>query len=479
MAADGPEAMIDPEKMVRSHWLREALAAEPARPEPLSGDIRADICIVGGGFTGMWTALRIKALEPAAEIVMIERDICGGGASGRNGGFALTWASKASLLLGVCGAQETARLVRESETAVAAIGHFCAEHGIDAHFRQDGWLWTATNRAQLGAWRAAVDTLDRLGLHPFEELTPEEARNRGGSARYLAGVYEATPATLQPALLARGLRRICAEKGVRIHEGTPMCALDRTVRPVVHTPNGRIAAGKVVLALNAWAHELPEFRRLVMPICVDAFATEPIPERLARLGWTDGLAISDSRLLLDYYRTTLDGRIAWGKGGGGIPFAGRLGGRYDTASRRTPEVRAGMLRTYPELADVPLAAAWRGPATRTVTGLPMFGRMAGAPAIVYGHGYIGNGVAPSHTGGKILAALALDRRDEWSDSPLVGATGSALPREPVRYIGGTLVRAAAKRKDRAEDEGRAPSWPVRRLAALAPAGMTVLEGDEA
>lgn len=464
--------------MVRSHWLREALAAEAAQPEPLSGDIRVDVCIVGGGFTGLWTALHIKALEPAAEVVIIERDICGGGASGRNGGFALTWSAKAPLLLGVCGAQETVRLIRESENAVSAIGRFCAAHGIESQFRQDGWLWTATNQAQLGAWRAAVDTLDRLGLHPFEELSAEDAQRRGGSDRYLAGVYEATPATLQPALLARGLRRVCAEKGVRIHESTPMCALERTAKPVVHTPHGRVAADKVVLALNAWAHELPEFRRLVLPVCVDAFATEPIPEQLARLGWTDGLSISDSRLLLDYYRTTLDGRIAWGKGGGGFPSAGRLGGRYDTASRRTAEVRAGMLRSYPELAEVAIAAAWRGPATRTVTGLPMFGRMAEAPAIVYGHGYIGNGVAPSHNGGKFLASLALDRRDEWSESPLVGATGTLLPREPLRSIGGALVRAATVRKDRAEDEDRKPSWPVRRLAALAPAGMTVLDRDE-
>ncbi len=466
------------DQRVRSYWLREALAREPARVEPLSGDLRCDVCIVGGGYTGMWTALHIKAIDPAVEVAIIERDICGGGASGRNGGFVLTWSSKAPLLLGICGAQETARLIRESEKAVAAIGAFCAEHGIDAHFRQDGWLWTATSRAQLDAWRGALDVLDRLGLHPFQELPADEVARRAASPRHLAGVYEATPATVQPALLARGLRRVCEERGVRIHEATPMTGLMPSSRPLVDPPNGRVLAEKVVLALNAWAHELPAFRRTVVPICVDAFATEPIPDRLAAMGWTDGMSISDSRMLLDYYRTTLDGRIAYGKGGGGLPFAGRLGSRYDSASLRTAEVHAGMLRNYPELADVAVAAAWRGPATRTATGLPMFGRMAGAPAVLYGHGYIGNGVGPSYNGGRILASLALERQDEWSACPLVGATGPAFPPEPFRYLGGTLIRAAVRRKDRAEDMERQASWPIRALASLAPTGMTVRDQDE-
>jgi len=459
-------------RAARSFWLQQALDRSPAEPRPLAHDRRADVCIVGGGFTGLWTALRIKEAEPAAEVVVLERDICGGGASGRNGGFCMTWVSKAPLLYGLCGGQETARLIKASQEAVRDIGRFCGEHDIDCEFRHDGWLWTASNRTQLDSWRVAMDTLDRLGLHPFEELSPEEVARRSGSTTHMAGIYESGTATLQPASLARGLARVCHEKGVEIYEGTAMTELLRGGRPGVRTPRGTVTADKVVLALNAWAHELPEFRRQVMPICADGLATEPIAERLQVLGLADGVAISDSRMMVDYYRTTPDGRMVYGKGGGDFPFAGRVGSRFDTVSSRPEAVRAAMLRNYPSLADAAIAATWRGPATRTATGLPMFGRLRGAPAILFGHGYVGNGVGPSYTGGRILASLALERHDEWSETPLVGAEGPALPPEPFRYVGGHVVRAAVARKERAEDAGRRATALDRFLASLAPAGLT-------
>ena len=462
---------------MRSFWLNQALDREPARPEPLAGDVSADICIVGGGFTGLWAALHIRDMEPAADIVVLERDICGGGASGRNGGFCMTWSSKAPLLYAQCGGQEAARLIEASEEAVRAIGRFCADNGIDCEFRKDGWLWTASNEAQREAWRGAMDSLDRLGLHPYVELPADEVARRSGSPTHLAGVYEAGVATVQPASLARGLARVAAARGIRIHEGTAMTGLSRGVRPTVRTARGTVRADKVVLALNAWAHEFPEFRRSVMAICADGFATAAAPDRLDGLGLRDNIAISDSRTMVDYYRRTEDGHMVYGKGGGTFPFAGRVGSRFDTASSRLGDVRAAMLRNYPSLSDLAIAATWRGPATRTATGLPMFGHMKGEPAILYGHGYVGNGVGPSYNGGRILASLALERKDEWSESPLVGTAGRLLPPEPFRYFGGLAVRAAVQAKDRADDEGRKPGPLTRLLAGLAPSGLTARTGD--
>ena len=457
---------------MRSYWLEEALAREPAEPEPLSGDLRTDVCNVGGGFTGMWTALRLKQLEPALDVTIIEKDICGGGASGRNGGFVMTWASKTPSLLKLCGGQETVRLVKASEEGVKAIGAFCREHDIDAQFRHDGWLWTATNAAQVGAWSGVIEALDRLGLHPYEALTPEEVAERNGSERHIAGVFEPGVATAQPALLARGLRRVCAARGIRIHEQTAMTGLTRETNPVVGTPRGSVRADKVVLALNAWAHELPAFRRTVLAIAVDALTTDAVPERLAELGLGDGVAISDSRLMVDYYRTTVDGRISIGKGGGPVPFAGRLGTRFDRPAARATEVHADLLKLYPSLRDVGIAATWQGPAARTATGLPFFGRLQGSPAVIYGHGYAGNGVGPSYTGGRILASLALERWDEWSECPLAQGPTGTLPPEPIRYVGGHLVRSAVKRKEVAEDQGKTPGRLDAWLAGFVPAGLT-------
>lgn len=461
----------------RSYWLREALAAEPAlsaaETPPLDGDRRADICIVGGGFTGLWTAIHLKALEPALEVRLLEADICGGGASGRNGGFVMTWMSKAPTLLKLCGAQEGVRLLKESEAGVRTIGAFCREAGIGAHFRHDGWLWTATNKAQLGAWKPCLEALDKVGLHPFAELAPAEVARRAGSPGHLAGVHEAGVATVQPAMLARALRRRALDLGVRIHENSAMTALHRGTPPAVRTARGRVEARAVVLALNAWAYELPEFRRSVYPVSVDQLATEPVPERLARIGLADGVAISDSRLMVDYYRTTPDGRMVFGKGGAGhLLFGAKVGRKIEYPGTRHDEVMADLRRLYPDLADAPIAVAWRGPVARTSTGLPFFGRLEGAPGIVYGHGYSGNGVGPSYLGGRILASLALGRQDEWAATPLARGALGRLPPDPIRYFGGLLVRRAVMAKDRAEDEGRAPSALVRTLAGFAPSGLT-------
>lgn len=466
----------------RSYWLREALAVEPAssaaETSPLEGDHRADVCIVGGGFTGLWTALHLKALEPTLTIRLLEADICGGGASGRNGGFVMTWMSKAPTLLKLCGAQEGVRLLKESEAGVRAIGAFCHEAGIGAHFRHDGWLWTATNKAQLGAWGPCLEALDKVGLHPFAELAPAEVARRAGSPGHLAGVYEAGVATVQPAMLARALRRRALDLGVRIHENSPMTALHRGSPPAVRTARGKMEARAVVLALNAWAYELPEFRRSVYPVSVDQLATEPVPERLARIGLADGVAISDSRLMVDYYRTTPDGRMVFGKGGAGhLLFGARVGRKIEYPGTRHDEVMADLRRLYPDLADAPIAVAWRGPVARTSTGLPFFGRLEGAPGIVYGHGYSGNGVGPSYLGGRILASLALGRADEWAATPLARGAVGRLPPDPIRYFGGLLVRRAVMAKDRAEDEGRAPSALVRRLAGFAPSGLTPKRKD--
>jgi glycine/D-amino acid oxidase-like deaminating enzyme len=390
----------------------------------------------------------------------------------------MTWMSKAGMLLKICGGQEGVRLLRESEDAVRAIGDFCIEHGVGAHFRHHGWLWTASNASQIGAWEGTLEALARHGLEPFDVLDSAEVARLSGSDRHLAGVFEGGVATVQPALLARTLTRVAIEKGVRVHEKTAMTRLEGGATPVVHTRGARVTADAVVLALNAWAHELPEFRRSILPIASDVVMTRAVPERLEAVGLDNGIAISDSRMLVNYYRSTPDGRLCFGKSSGAIPFAGRLGRRFADATPLAGEIAGEIARFYPSLADAGIAAAWRGPASRTATGLPHFGRMPGAAAVVYGHGYTGNGVGPSHLGGKFLASLALEAKDEWASSPMVEQRPARfLPAEPARYLGGQLVRAAVRRKDAAEDAGRAPGRVDRALAGLAPSGLAPVRKD--
>ena len=453
---------------VRSLWLEEALDGEEAAPA-LEGDVRADVCVVGGGFTGLWTALRLKELDPAVDVVLVEGDVCGGGASGRNGGFVLSWWAKFGSLEGLCGTEEALRLAKESADGVAAIGAFCAEHGIDAHFRHDGWLWTATSPAQIGAWDDTVARLERLGVEPFARLEPGEVARRAASPTHLAGVFEREAATVQPARLARGLRRVALERGVRIFERSPMRRLERGT-PRVHADSGSVRADRVVLALNAWAAAVPELRRALVVIASDVIATPPIPDRLRELGWPDGTCIDDSRMMVNYWRSTLDGRIVFGKGGGRLAYGSRIGPEFNGPTPRAGWVLESFHQLYPSLRDVPAERSWLGPIDRSKHGLPFFGPVGGDGSILVGAGYSGNGVGPSFLGGRILASLVLGRRDEWATCGLVRQAGG-LPPEPIRYVGGRIVRAAVARKERAEDAGRRPHGLDVLLAGLAPAGL--------
>jgi glycine/D-amino acid oxidase-like deaminating enzyme len=181
---------------VRSLWLEEALAQDDDVAPELTGAVEADFCIVGGGYTGLWTALRLKELEPAASVVLLDADICGGGPSGRNGGFALTWWPKIETLIKRVGEGEAFRLMKASEDAIAEIGSFCADNGIDAHFHRGGWLWTATSPAQLGSWEEVIRIAEGHGEHPFEVLSAEEVQVRTGSPVHLGAAFEPTAATV-------------------------------------------------------------------------------------------------------------------------------------------------------------------------------------------------------------------------------------------------------------------------------------------
>ena len=432
------------------------------------------MCIVGAAYTGLWTALRIREMAPSLRVIVLEADLAGAGASGRNGGFAMTFWHQFLALERACASAEALRLARASTAAVAHIGEFCREHGIDAEFRPDGWLWTATSPAQIGAWASTVEAIGRHGERPFEELPPGEVAARAGSDRHLAGVFEAGAASVQPALLARGLRGVALAQGVELFEGSPVVGLDRGPALVVRTPGGRVRAVRVVLAMNAWAAGLRELRGRFVTIASDLVITEPAPERLEQARLRGGVSISDSRLMVHYYRPTPDGRLAFGKGGGTLAYGSRVGRSFEGVSPRAAAVAAHMHALEPALADVPLAASWVGPIDRSLDGLPFFTTL-GRPDLICGLGYSGNGVGPSVLGGRILASMALGHEDEWSRCGLVRAPPSGLPPEPLSYLGGQVVRGAVARLERAEDAGRRPSWIDRRLTALAPPGLVPVD----
>lgn len=454
----------------RPLWMQQVLENEvDGEDHSPHGHEKLDICIVGGGFTGLWTAIKIAELEPSVRVGVLESDICGAGASGANGGFAMTWWPKFATLKKMMSTDDALRLAVASEEAVAQIGKFCDNHHIEAEFMPSGWLWTATNPSQLGSWDDTIKDLARAGASPFRPLSQREVLEMGGSERHLGGVFEAGVATVQPAALVRGLRAAAIAAGVQVWEKTPMLDFDATAHAVkIKVPGAVVTADQLVLTTNAWLARYGEIRRHLLVLGSDVIATEPVPERLRSVGWVPGLAISDSRRLVHYYRPTNEGRVVFGKGGGRLGFRAHMNRSVWATALRTSEVVDQFRRTYPMLDDVAITNTWSGAVDYSSDSLPFFGALGGSERVHFGVGFSGNGVGPSYVGGQILASLALGRDDEWGTSPMIRTPRTALPPEPFRHLGGQLVRAAMRSKESTEDQGKKPSRLVCRITDLDP-----------
>ncbi len=455
----------------RSQWLADVASDRPP-PVALERDVSVDVAIVGGGFVGLWTAITLKELEPGLRVAVLEQARCGGGASGLNGGFVMSWWPKIASLTRICGVDDALWLADETTNAVSALGPYLAAREIDAEYRQSGWLWTATTPAHVGAWNAVVETANRLGRGKiFSAQSAAEIARRSGSSAHLAGICEPVNGTVHPGKLGRGLARIAAGLGVDLYENTAATGINRSRPARIRTPKATVTAARVVIATNAWAASLPELKRQFVCVSSSIVATPEIPERLAAIGWTGGESISDSQATVTYYRTTRGGRIIFGKGGGRLYYTGAPASVVFDEPSGIAEAAADFRRVYPMLADVPLERCWSGPIDRTYDSLPLLGHLAGVPHVVYGIGWSGNGVNPSRIGGRILAGLVLERRERWTQNGLIDRAARRFPPEPLRYLGGALVRGAMFRKDRRELADRPPSWLDRKLASLAPSGL--------
>jgi glycine/D-amino acid oxidase-like deaminating enzyme len=345
--------MTIPPDAGRSWWLREALADDPGEPAlPLRGDTTADVVILGGGYTGMWTALHLTELDPGVDVVILEQDIAGGGASGRNGGFVNSFWGDIEYLAHRFGDRAAIALCEAGEESVRAIGRFCDDHGIDAWYRGDGEYVVAASDDQVGRWADGVITADRLGVNEhFQVLSGPEMRARISSPVFRGALFRKVGATVHPARLARGMRRVLLERGVRIFEDATVTRFGAGSPALAETTGGTVRAAAAVVALNAWASHWKRFRRTVVIRGSYIVLTEPAPEKLKEIGWTDGSGLADMRSAIHYVRTTPDGRISFGVGGIQPNLARRIGPRfaYDAEAIRiaVADLRGGGRSTCP------------------------------------------------------------------------------------------------------------------------------------
>jgi glycine/D-amino acid oxidase-like deaminating enzyme len=454
------------EPRLPSWWLEQALAAEgePAPAPALSGDADTDVAIVGGGYTGLWTALALRERAPDLRVTLLEAEICGFGPSGRNGGFLHGYWEKLSWLVGLLGHDDALRLCRAAERIVPAVRAFCEERGEDVWLREGGILMASAAPGQDGQVERVVAGAAALG-HPEQAvpLSHDEVQARVHSPVFRRGVWFPEGATVQPALLVRALRRAALDVGVTLHERTPVTRMHAGNE--LETPRGTLRARDVVLAVNAglssWRPASPHVTNFGSYVVL----TEPVPDLAERVGWTGGEALVDGRMFLHYSRTTTDGRVLMGSATGPIGFAGRVDARFSRDAATAARAEAGLRRLLPALADVRVERAWGGPIDVAADHLPFFKTKPGT-RVHYGAGYSGHGVGPSWLGGQILASLVLDADDEWTRLPLATRKLPWLPPEPFRRVGGGAIRSAIMAVEAAEEQGRTPSLGARAIASL-------------
>src|SRR4051812_5797460 len=447
------------------YWIREAGA--PAGAPPLEGTVDADVAIVGGGYLGLWTAWHVLDRDPGAHVVVLEARECGRGPSGRNGGFVDAYWDKAPTALREFGPQRTLELLDAAQRSVDAIGMWCAEQEVDAWFRPAAHLEVATAPAQDGAWTDAVEACARLG-HPerAEPLAATRVAEVCRSPVFRDGLRVAGAATVQPARLAFGLRERLLGRGVHLFEHTRARRVEDGRSPRVATDGGDVRAGAVVLAVNHAAAGVAPLRGALSVASSHIVLTEPVPDVLEDCGWTGGEGISDCRTMLHYFRTTPDGRIAFGWGGGRMALGSRRRQALDVDADVAQRARRDLLRIFPALAGRRIEHAWGGPIDVSPTRMAQYRPLPGG-RVHAGFGFTGNGVGPTPLGGLILAAMALDAREPQMRLCLVEPDAGRFPPEPLRLAGGAAIRAAMVRQDDLADEGRAAD-PVTTFVASLP-----------
>jgi glycine/D-amino acid oxidase-like deaminating enzyme len=417
----------------------------------------------------MWTAWHLLDSEPGIRVLLLEGGVCGHGPSGRNGGFCESLWFSAPALRARFGDDAARSLLDASSETVTAIGAWCEDSGVDAWFDRSGYLCVSTGEAFDDVGLEAIEAARALGKpDAVRDLSAEEVRERVSSPVFRRGVFVPDFATVQPARLALGLRQRLIERGVEIFEGSRVVSLDaRGPREVVaRTRRGSVRANAAVLAVGPSARSFRPLRSRLTVTSSHIVLTEPVPDVLERIGWTGGECITDGRTLVHYFRTTRDGRIAFGWGGGRLAYGSRVNGRIEVDAAVATAAREHLVRMFPDLEGRAITHAWGGPIDVSPSHIPQIGTLPSGP-VHFAFGYTGNGVGPTHLAGRTLASLALDRRDRWTGLPLVGSeAGAWVPPEPLAWLGGNLVRSAFLRREEAYDLGEQPGPLTRAMCAV-------------
>jgi glycine/D-amino acid oxidase-like deaminating enzyme len=447
------------------YWLDTSLPAHQGRPEAtasLVGPLTCDLAVVGGGYTGLWTALMAKERDPSLDVVLLEADRIGGAASGRNGGFCA-----ASITHGLGNGlerwpAEISTLERLGHENLGGIEKTIARYGIDCDFERTGEMDVATEPWQLDGLREEAAAAERLGGHPVL-LDADGVRGEVASPTYLGALWDKDGAAMvHPAKLAWGLRAACESLGVRIHERTPVTSIrDEGGRLRLRTPYGAVSTPRVALGTGVFPPLLKRLRHYLVPVYDYVLMTEPLSQdRLDSLGWRNRQGIGDSANQFHYYRLTADNRILWG----GYDAVYHYGNGIRAELERRPETHALLARhffeTFPQLDGVRFSHAWGGVIDTCSRFCAFYGTGFGGK-LSYAAGYTGLGVGATRFGADVMLdlhgiGLGGERETERTRLEMVRTKPLPFPPEPLRYGAIQLTRWSIAQADR--QAGRRNLW---------------------
>ncbi len=433
------------------------LESEADRLEPraaLPGDTTVDVAIVGAGFTGLWTAYYLLAADPSLRVAVLEAEIAGFGASGRNGGWcSALYPVGIATLAAEAGPEAAIAQYRAMQESVAEVARVCAAEDIDADLAMGGTVVLARTEAQFARARAEAAEAHEYGLE-LDLLGADAARARLHATSVLGGTYTPHCAAINPGKLVRRLAEVVEARGGLIHERTRVRKIGRGA---AHTAEGTVRAGTVVRATEGYTATLAGSRRAIAPVYSLIVATEPLPDTTwAEIGLRERETFSDFRHLIIYGQRTADGRLVFGGRGAPYHFGSRIRADYD----RVPAVFAALERTltelFPVLADATITHRWGGPLGIARDWHASVG-LNRATGRAWAGGYVGDGVSTANLAGRTLAELIGGRESELTELPWVGHRSRRWAPEPLRWLGANAGLRAMTWADRVEARSGRPS----------------------
>jgi len=457
-----------------SFWL-ETCDDDLTPRAPLDGSADVDVAILGAGYTGLWTAYELLRRDPSLSIAILEREIAGFGASGRNGGWAApNLNATPTNLERRFGRDRMLALERAVASGVDEIGRFCAAEHVEADYIKGGSLTIARGPSQIAALDADWAALNEAGLSDGHVRLDAAALSRRIRVEDAAGaIFASDYAAIHPGKLVRGLARVVERMGARVHEQTEVTDVERgsgsgRVRPALRTSRGELRAGTVVLAGEAYLTELPGWPRSLLPTYSLIVLTEPLSEtQWEEIGWRNRECVASYRMSIDYLARTPDGRILFGGRGAPYRFGSRIEPAYDRDERTHEMLRRHVEAWFPNLRGIRFTHAWGGPLGFPRDWIPTFSYDP-RTGVASGRGYTGHGVAMANLAGRVLADLITGARTDLTELPLVNHRSPNWEPEPFRWLGVRFVQESLLRLDAmAERTGVPPTGRslAERLAA--------------